>query len=104
MGMNFDIFSADASTQARNANNAANANLDVNLIIAQMVTMNKQAIDEMRNWEAGRFNNLVDGFHKLYARFDAQDREIQELKAQIAGLQKRLYEEEQKKTPLKAVR
>lgn len=44
MGMNFDIFSADASTQARNAKNtvtvaanAASANLSANVVMLQMI-------------------------------------------------------------------
>lgn len=96
MGINFDIFSADASTQARNANNAANANLDVNLIIAQMVSMNKQALDEMRNFNQQRFNDVITGLNNRKHENEALMAEINELKAQVAGLQRKLYEEQEK--------
>ena len=90
-------FSLDAANSASRAARLADENGNMIVKVAEMVSLNKRAIDDMRNWQAGRFNNLVDGFHKLYARFDAQDREIQDLKAQVAGLQRRLYEQEKKK-------
>ena len=95
MGANFDIFAADASTQARNARNAANANLDASIIAIQMVK-------EMRDWETTRFNDVIAALRNRKHENEAIMAEINDLKAQVAGLQKRLYEE-QNKTPLKAV-
>ena len=86
MGANFDIFAADASTQARSARNAANANLDASIIAIQM-------IKEMRDFNYRRFNDMVDGMHK---QTDELKAEISDLKEQVAGLQRRLYQEEQK--------
>ena len=89
MGANFDIFAADASTQARSARNAANANLDASIIAIQM-------IKEMRDWETTRFNDVIAALRNRKHENEAIMAEINGLKAQVAGLQKRLYEEEQK--------
>ena len=96
MGANFDIFAADASTQARNARNAANANLDASIIAIQM-------IKEMRDFEARRFNDLVDANNRRAAEIKSLHAKVDNLQSQVAALQKRLYDEEQSKTPLKAV-
>ena len=50
MSMNFFL---DAANHAQSAANAANANMSANLIVVQM-------IKEMRDWEAGRFNDVID--------------------------------------------
>lgn len=108
--MGFDMnwtqsYAANKNAQQanQNATNAAiraaqlaegNGNLIVK--VAEMVAMNKGAIDEMRSWETDRFNTMIDGFHKVLDKMDEQNNEIQELKAQVAGLQRKLYEQEQR--------
>ncbi len=90
-----DTFSSVAAGRAGKAANAASANLDASILAIQM-------IKEMRDWEAGRFNDVIDSLIKRKEENQTIMNEIQDLKAQVAGLQKRLYEE-QNKTPLKAV-
>ncbi|WP_027406855.1 hypothetical protein [Anaerovibrio sp. RM50] len=96
MGINYDIFSADASNQARKANNnanmaaqAASANLSANVALLQMGIDITDALREMKNFQHQRFNDMIHTMRELNV-------EIQDLKAQVAGIQKRLYEQEQR--------
>ena len=94
--MNYDVFSADASNQARSANNNTVSIMKANVTLLQMGNDIVASLREMRSWETDRFNNLVDGFHKVYAKLDEQNQQIQNLQEQVAGLQKKLYEQEQR--------
>ena len=82
MGINYDIFSASAAKKA-------DTNLDASILAIQM-------IKEMRDWEAVRFNDVIDALIKRKKENQTIMNEIQDLKAQVAGLQSRLYQEQEK--------
>lgn len=81
-------FDIDAANHAEAAARRADSNLTGTIALIKMVS-------EMREWEKGRFNAIIDGMHK---QTDELKVEINDLKAQVAGLQSRLYELEQKKS------
>lgn len=74
------IIAANAVNQARAATNKADE-------AAEIAALACNKIDALQSWEAGRFNDMVDGFHKVLDKLDA-------LQEQVAALQKRLYEAE----------
>ena len=108
--MGFDIFSLDAANHAQDAanhaqdaanhaqsaNNKADTNLNASIALLQMVS-------EMRDWQTGRFNDLVAGINRRADENKVLLEKINELQGQVAALQKRLYDEEKSKTHLKAV-
>jgi len=87
--MGFDVFSLDAANAAQSANNKANTNLNASIALLQMVS-------EMRDFTQQRFNDVITGLNNRKHENDALMAEINDLKAQVAGLQRKLYEEEQK--------
>ena len=89
MGDFADTFSFRAAGEAREAAKAADSNLNASLTLLQMVS-------EMRDWETGRFNEVIRSLNNRAAQMDDLKSEINDLKAQVAGLQNRLYNEQKK--------
>lgn len=82
-------FSLDAANAASRAAQLADENGNMIVKVAEMVSLNKRAIDDMREWERQRFNCIVD-----YVKDN--NPKITALQEQVAALQKRLYEQEKK--------
>ena len=81
--MSYDSASLIAGNANRNAMNASRNAEEA----AEIAALACNKIDALQAWEAGRFNDMVDGFHKVLDKLDA-------LQEQVAALQKRLYEAE----------
>ncbi len=79
---NAALAAAMASQQSAQASNQLN---ETNLLIAQMVAGNKQAIDEMREWEKVRFNDMVDCMRQLNGEIQDLHRKLGELQAQLSN-------------------
>ena len=89
MGSYADTMSSVAAGNARRAANTADTNFKGIYTLLQMGIDITDTLREMRNFHHQRFNDMVYSMRELNV-------EIQDLKAQIAGIQKRLYKQEKR--------
>ena len=72
-----------AAMASQQSSQASNNLMGSNLMIIQM-------INEMRDFQSRRFNDIAAGFHKVYDKIDEQNKEIKDLHKKLAELQAQL--------------